>query len=77
MINNQHKEKALLRIKYEIAMMHKYCKTNKISYAEISDKSGVTRPNVSRFLTMRSAEPSVITFLLISEAIGYKMKIER
>ena len=76
MINNDKKNAALLRVTYEILMMKKYCQKNQITQQQIADKSGITQPNVWRFLNMKSAEPSIITFILIAQAIGYKVKIE-
>lgn len=71
------KEKHLKRIAYEIMKMREYVLKNQILYSEISDKCGITRPNISRFLMNKSPEPSIITFLLISEAIGYEMTIDK
>lgn len=69
------KRKASVRLRYEITMMREYLKKKGIEYKQIAELSGITAPNVWRFLECKSPEPSTLTFLLIAEAIGYKIDI--
>lgn len=70
------KEKALVRLKYQIMLMKKYMLKNQICNTEIAKKSGITAPNVWRFINSKSPEPSVLTFLMIAEAIGFEVEIK-
>jgi len=69
------KKRASIRLNYEIIQMKKYMQINKISNVEVSKKSGITTPNVWRFINRKSQEPSALTFLMIAEAIGYEISI--
>lgn len=72
---SEAKQKASIRLNYEISKMKEYVLRNGISQYLISEKSGITQPNVWRFLNRKSSEPSALTFLMIAEAIGYKIEI--
>lgn len=69
------KQKASLRLNSEILKMKQYMLKNQICNTEIARKSGITAPNVWRFINRKSSEPSALTFLMIAEAIGYKVEI--
>jgi len=69
------KEKASKRLNYEIILMKKFMQKHQISNKEIAEKSGITAPNVWRFINRKSPEPSALTFLMIAEAIGYEISI--
>lgn len=71
------KQKASKRLDYEILKMRQYIRLKRITHKYISEKSGVTQPNVWRFFSGKSKEPSVLTFLMITEAIGYEIKITK
>lgn len=71
------KKKASIRLNFEITKMKEYVLKNGISQSVISGKSGITQPNVWRFLNKKSPEPSALTFLMIAEAIGYEIKITK
>jgi len=71
------KQKASIRLNYEILKMKRFMLKNKICNTEIAKKSGITAPNVWRFINRKSSEPSALTFLMIAEAIGYEIKITK
>lgn len=72
---SEQKQKASKRLNYEILQMKKYMLKHQISNVEIAKKSGITAPNVWRFINRKSPEPSALTFLMIAEAIGYEINI--
>ena len=72
---SEQKQKASKRLNYEILQMKKYMLKHKISNVEVAEKSGITAPNVWRFINRKSAEPSALTFLMIAEAIGFEINI--
>lgn len=69
------KQRASIRLKYQILQMKKYMMKHGIDNTEISKRSGITAPNVWRFINSKSDEPSTLTFLMIAEAIGYTIDI--
>ena len=69
------KQKASKRLNYEILKMKQYMLKHQICNTEIAKKSGITAPNVWRFINRKSPEPSALTFLMIAEAIGYEISI--
>lgn len=71
------KQRASIRLKHEIMKMKRYMLLNKICNTEIAKRSGITAPNVWRFINSKSSEPSALTFLMIAEAIGYEIKITK
>ena len=69
------KQKASKRLNYEILKMKQYMLKHQICNTEIAKKSGITAPNVWRFINRKSPEPSALTFLMIAKSIGYEISI--
>jgi len=72
---SEKKKIASKRLNLEIIKMKKYMQKHQICNTEIAKKSGITAPNVWRFINRKSTEPSALTFLMIAEAIGYEISI--
>jgi len=68
------KQKASKRLQYQVLLMKKHIRLNKISIKEISIKSGIKSSIVWKFFNV-SKEPSALTFLMIAEAIGFEINI--
>ena len=69
------KQKASVRLNSQIMKMKQFLVKNQICNTEIAKLSGITAPNVWRFINRKSPEPSALTFLMIAEAIGYEISI--
>lgn len=63
-------------IALEVVRMKKLVQQKGLTQKQISIDSGITQPNVWRFLNGKSTEPTMITFLLIAKAIGYELNIK-